>query len=81
VKSVKLTWKAPSSTGGAAIKSYRVQRSTNGVVWTTVTLSAPLTRTYTVTGLKKGTAYKFRVAANNAAGVGAWSAVASATPK
>lgn len=79
--SVALRWSAPSSTGGAAITGYRVQRSTNGTTWTTVTNSAPLTRTFTVTGLTNGTRYQFRIAANNVAGSGANSTVVSATPR
>ena len=79
--SVALSWTAPSSTGGAAITSYRVQRSTNGTTWTTVTNAAPLSRTFTVTGLTNGTRYQFRIAANNAAGTGANSSAVSATPR
>jgi hypothetical protein len=79
--SVALSWTAPSSTGGAAITGYRVQRSTNGTTWTTVTNSAPLSRTLTVSGLTNGTRYQFRIAANNAAGVGANSSTVSATPR
>lgn len=78
---VGLTWAAPSSTGGAAITAYRVQRSTNGTTWTTVTSSAPLTRTFNVTGLTNGTRYSFRVAAINVAGVGTNSAVVASTPR
>jgi titin len=79
--SVALSWTAPSSTGGAALTGYRVQRSTNGTTWTTVTNSAPLSRTFTVTGLTNGTRYQFRIAANNAAGAGANSSAVSATPR
>ena len=78
---VTLTWSAPATRGASAVTAYRVQRSTDGITWTTVTSSAPLTRTLTVTGLGHATAYRFRVAAINSLGAGAWSAVATATPR
>jgi predicted phage tail protein len=79
--SVKLTWTAPTSKGGSAITAYRVQRSLDGITWVTVTSSASAkTRTCTVTGLTKGKAYRFRVAAINSFGVGNWSAITAATP-
>jgi hypothetical protein len=79
--SVKLSWTAPASKGGSAIKSYRVQRSLDGITWTTVTSSASAsTRTFTVTGLVKGKTYRFRVAAINTQGVGNWSTITMATP-
>jgi subtilisin family serine protease len=79
---VSLSWSSPSSTGGAAITSYRVQRSTDGVTWTTLTSSASAsTRTYTATGLANGTTYRFRIAAINAAGTGPYSTTVTAKPR
>jgi alpha-tubulin suppressor-like RCC1 family protein len=78
---VTLTWSAPATRGASAITAYRVQRSTDGITWTTVTSSAPLTRTFTVTGLVRAKAYRFRVAAINSLGAGAWSGIATATPR
>jgi predicted phage tail protein len=77
---VKLGWAKPAKAGGGAVLSYTVQRSLDGVKWTTATSSAPLTRTYTVTGLTNGKVYHFRVAAKNKYGVGPWSAVTTAKP-
>ncbi|MEI8238375.1 MAG: fibronectin type III domain-containing protein [Actinomycetota bacterium] len=79
--SVKLTWALPKSNGGAAITGYVVQKSLDGIHWTTVTLAAPLTRVYTVTGLTSGRVWRFRVAAKNVAGIGAYSLVTVATPR
>jgi hypothetical protein len=77
---VKLTWNAPAATGGAAITDYVIQRSTNGITWTTVNDGVSTVRSYLVRGLTNGTQYRMRVAARNAVGQGPWSAVARATP-
>jgi titin len=79
LRSVTLTWNAPA-TGGAPITDYIIQRSTNGTTWTTVTDGLSTARTYTVTGLSSGVTYRFRVAARNAAGIGAYSAVVTGRP-
>jgi hypothetical protein len=81
-KKVKLSWAAPSSRGGSAITGYRVQRSLDGINWTTLTSTAPVaTRTYTATGLTNGRVYRFRVGAINSFGLSPWSAIATATPR
>lgn len=73
--SVTVTWVAPAD-GGAAITSYLVERSAAPYLsWDTVgTLSAPTLITPAV--VTNGTAYKFRVTAENLNGFGpasAWS--------
>ncbi len=66
---------------GSAITDYVVQRSTSVEgPWTTITDGVGTTLAATVGGLTNGTTYRFRVAAVNAAGTGADSAVAEATP-
>jgi Fibronectin type III domain len=77
--SVKLTWLAPSSNGGATITYYGVQRSTNGTTW--VYAGSPAGTTINVGGLTNGTRYYFRVRAHNSAGFGPFSAVVNAVPR
>ncbi len=80
-RQVKLTWNAPASTGGSALTDYAIQRSTDGVKWTTVVDGVSTARSYVVARLTNGTQYRFRVAARNAVGQGPWSTVVRATPR
>lgn len=78
---VTLSWKESTWNGGVhEISGYTVQQSIDsGSTWTTVTTDTGSTEgLYTVTGLDNGTSYSFRVAANNSAGVGAYSAASTA---
>lgn len=78
-KKITLKWTAPADNGGVAITAYRVQRSTNGTTWTTITSAASkTTRTLVVSGLTSGTKYYFRVAAITSFGVGAYSSANAA---
>src|SRR6266576_523059 len=70
-----LSWKAPSSDGGAAITGYRVYQGTSKKPVASVTGTAT-----TVKNLSNGTAYSFKVTAVNKAGEGPASGAASATP-
>ena len=63
----------------ASVTGYRLQHSTNGSTWTSVTLSGTGTST-TVTNLDNGTAYWVRVQANSSVGYGAWSSTVTAKP-
>ena len=79
---VWLSWKAPSSTGGAAIDQYVVQRSSNGTTgWANAAYSNGSLFTAQAPWLTNGTTYYFRILAHNAAGWGAPSTVVSATPR
>ncbi|MGA3149505.1 MAG: fibronectin type III domain-containing protein [Acidimicrobiales bacterium] len=72
---VKLTWTAPSSNGGAAITHYLITPSSGSPVTVGDVTSD------TITGLTNGTAYSFTVAAVNSVGTGAHSAASkAATP-
>lgn len=75
---VALTWTAPAANGGT-ISDYTIQYSSDsGSTWTTFSDTVSATASVTVTGLTNGTAYVFRVAATNQAGLGAYSASSAA---
>jgi hypothetical protein len=76
---VNLAWQAPASNGGAAIKDYIVQYSSNnGVTWRVFKESVSSATSVSVTGLTRGTSYVFRVGGMNAAGSGEYSEKSSA---
>ncbi len=69
---IGLSWSAGSTNGGA-ITGYKIQRSTDGSSWSNVVADTGSTgTTYSNTGLTASTAYHYRVAAINAAGVGGY---------
>ncbi len=80
-RSARVSWTAPSNTGGSAITGYQVTAEPAA--------GNPIVRTYktpataeTFTGLTNGTSYSFTVAAISAAGTGATSARSNAvTPR
>ena len=80
---IPLAWTAPSSDGHSALNGYRIQRQTSsdGTTWsswsTLVSNTGSTSVTYTNTGLTAGTYYRYRVAALNAAGVGAYSSAST----
>ncbi len=76
--SLTLTWTAPSSDGGAAVSSYKVQATTDdGTTWTTIkTGVAGLTTS--LTGLTIAATYKFRIIAVNSTGDSAAGTASSA---
>jgi hypothetical protein len=72
--SATITWTAPADNGGRAVTSYRIQRSTDNINFSTIVASTGTTDlTYTNTGLTPGTKYYYRVAAINAVAVAAGS--------
>jgi hypothetical protein len=78
--SASLSWTAPTGViSQAPVSDYREQYSTDGgTTWTTFTAAASTATTATVTGLTNGQAVRFRVAAVNAVGTGAYTAASSA---
>lgn len=69
--SVTLTWEVPQKDGGSPITGYIVERCQQpGSRWTKVTKKSVPDTMYTVPDLIESTDYKFRVAAENAVGVG-----------
>ena len=75
-RQVTLSWKPPTSNGGAAITKYQYRRGSG--TWQDVSGGAAARRV-TVSGLTNGTTYTFSVRAVNRAGEGTASS-ASATP-
>jgi Fibronectin type III domain/HYR domain len=75
--SAVVNWSAPTTDGGSPITSYTVRSSPGGA---TVTTADGSTTSVTVPNLAPETAYTFTVVATNAAGSGAVSAAAGATP-
>jgi FtsP/CotA-like multicopper oxidase with cupredoxin domain len=78
-RTITVSWVAPVN-GGSAITGYALQYTTNGgATYVTVTANSGTTTTSrAVTGLTAGTAYRFRVAAINAVGASAYSALSTA---
>lgn len=72
-----LSWTAPTN-GGSSIADYVVQYAPAGSgAWVTFADGASTSTNAVVTGLSESTAYDYRVAAVNAVGNGAYSAIAS----
>ena len=72
--SVVLTWQRPTSDGGNEITGYHVERKErNSVRWTRAVRRAVTGLHHKITGLKEGSEYEFRVAAENSAGLGPFS--------
>jgi len=76
---VRLSWRAPTTTGGAPVTDYIVQLSrNNGRSWTTFHEGVSAATTATLRDLAFGSRYMFRVAAANFAGQGMFSAKSTA---
>ncbi|MFN8019163.1 MAG: fibronectin type III domain-containing protein [Acidimicrobiales bacterium] len=76
--SVMLTWTGPADANGAPVSGYVVTPSVDGVDQPPIHFDDPSTQEL-VEGLADGVAYRFRVAAVNAAGTGDPSAASTAT--
>jgi hypothetical protein len=74
---VQLSWTAPLSDGGIPVKDYTVQYSVDGSSWQTFSRVASTAPSVTVTGLRNGTGYLFRVASVNDVGTGSFTATSS----
>uniref|UniRef100_A0A4W6E0L8 Titin n=1 Tax=Lates calcarifer TaxID=8187 RepID=A0A4W6E0L8_LATCA len=73
--SMVVTWERPTNDGGSPIQGYIVEkRDKDGVRWTRCNKRTVSELRFRVTGLLENHSYEFRVAAENAAGVGTPSA-------
>ena len=78
---VVLTWTAPSSDGGAAIKNYVIEYSSDDSrSWSSRSIRTTGT-SGTITGLFNGDPYIFRVGAVNSAGMGHYDYSSQITPR
>jgi len=76
---IDLLWSTPSD-GGSPITGYFIERSLNGVTYSTLVSNTGTTSTsYTDTGLTSAQIYYYRVSAINAIGPGTASSAANAT--
>ena len=75
---VDLKWKPPASNGGAAIRDYVIQYSSDsGASWSTFADPRSPAVVARCTGLTNGTPYVFRIAAVNRVGTGGYSAASA----
>ena len=75
--SLKLKWTESADDGGAVIQSYIIEkREASKKTWTKVTTTRELN--CTVSDLKEGCQYMFRVAAENSVGVGEYNEMSQA---
>ena len=77
---IDLSWRQPSSDGGARITGYQIEVSEDGSNWSVLEADTGSSRTsYTHRGLTGGSTRHYRVSAINSAGVGQPSNTANAT--
>jgi titin len=76
VLAVILTWRAPSSNGGAPVTDYVIEWSSDdGKTWKVFADAVSTETSAIVSGLSNSVTYRFRVAAKNAVGTGASASV------
>merc|ERR1711972_1220522 len=74
-ESLTICWYRPNNDGGSDIDCYHIEkRNRDSPNWVRVSSKHSISELHhKVTGLRKGTMYEFRVAAENKAGIGSWS--------
>lgn len=78
-ESITIAWKQPKSDGGNHVFGYHLQmKDKNSILWQTVNKMVIRATHYKVTNINAGLIYEFKVAAENAAGVSAFSKVSDA---
>lgn len=81
-RSVSIAWVSPAKGNAGVVTDYIIQYRQQGTTtWLTFKDGVSTVRNVTVTGLKSGQAYEFRIAARSKAGTGTWSKVLRGTPK
>ena len=78
--SAVVSWNTPADNGGMTITGYDVSYRVAGSTGMWMTGATGVSSPVTVTGLRNGTKYEFRVAAVNAVGTGAESSTVDSTP-
>ena len=73
---IKLDWVAPTTTNGAPVTSYNIERSINGSTWS-VLVNNVSGLTHTDTSLTTSQVYYYKVSANNLYGTSGFSASAN----
>ena len=73
---IKLDWVAPTTTNGAPVTSYNIERSTNGSTWS-VLVNNVSGLTHTDTSLTTSQVYYYKVSANNLYGTSGFSTSAN----
>ena len=76
-KSVVLAWQPPMDDGGTPVTGYRIEyQPEDAMKWDVANEGERvLGNKYTVTGLREGRHYNFRVAAQNKSGVGEYASI------
>lgn len=69
-ENVTISWQPPYDDGGAPVTSYLVEKRERGsAFWSKVSASPADETTMTVTRLRNGSEYEFRISAENTAGL------------
>jgi titin len=65
---IDLSWQPPLNNGGSPITGYTIQRSNDGITFSTIATVGPTPTSYSNTGLQPNTTYIYQVIATNAVG-------------
>lgn len=78
-ETVTVAWKEPKSDGGSHVFGYHLQmKDKNSLLWQTVNTMVIRATHFKVTNVSAGLIYEFKVAAENAAGLGPVSKISDA---
>lgn len=78
-ETITVTWKEPKSDGGSHVFGYHLQmKDRNSILWQRVNKMVIRATHFKVTSINAGLIYEFKVAAENAAGISAFSKVSDA---